>query len=88
MKPEIWESAMNIELPSELQSYVEGLVESGRYATTNEAVLEAIRLLAARERLKEQIELGQRQAAVGDVHDHDTVFGQLRAMAAEAASGQ
>jgi putative addiction module CopG family antidote len=76
---------MNIRLPQEEQSIVEALVSSGRFASAEDAVAEGIRLLASSERLRQQVQTGIEQANGGDLHDHDTVFGQLKAMAAEAA---
>jgi antitoxin ParD1/3/4 len=75
---------MNIRLPQEEQSIVEALVSSGRFASPEDAVAEGIRLLASNERLRREVQLGIDQADRGEVHDHDTVFDQLRAMAVKA----
>jgi antitoxin ParD1/3/4 len=81
---------MNIELPAEQQAFIESLVESGRFSSVDEAVSEGIRLLASKERLKQEVQIGIQQADRGDVVDHDTVFAQLRTMAVEleAENGQ
>lgn len=75
---------MEIQLPKEHRSVIESLVAAGRFSSAEDAVLEGIRLLAAKERLRSQVQIGIDQAEQGDVHDHDTVFGQLKVMAVEA----
>jgi predicted transcriptional regulator len=39
------------------------------------------------ETLRQAIQVGIDQADAGDLHDHDSVFAQLKAMAAEASNG-
>jgi putative addiction module CopG family antidote len=75
---------MEIHLPEEHRSVIETLVASGRFSSAEAAVLEGVRLLAATERLRSQVQIGIDQAERGDVHDHDTVFQQLKVMAMEA----
>jgi putative addiction module CopG family antidote len=77
---------MEIQLPEEHRSVIENLVDSGRFSSMEDAVLEGVRLLAANERLRSEVQMGINQADRGDVHDHDTVFEQLKAMAAQAES--
>ena len=76
---------MNIQLPQDQQSALESLIDTGRYSSVQEAVTEGIRLLVSNEKLREAVQVGIDQADNGELHDHDTVFGQLRAIAAEAA---
>ena len=80
---------MEIQLPEEHRSVIENLVASGRFSSVEDAVLEGVRLLAANERLRSQVQIGIDQADRGEVHEHDTVFAQLKAMAiaAEASNG-
>ena len=40
---------MNVSLTAELEAFVEGAVESGRYGSASEAVREGLRLLQERE---------------------------------------
>ena len=75
---------MDIQIPEEQQSIIEGLVASGRFSSAQEAISEGIRLLVSNERLRQEIQIGIDQADRGDLHDHDTVFAQLKAMATEA----
>ena len=78
---------MDIQLPQEQQSAIEALVTSGRFSSVQEAVSEGIRLLLSNERLREAVQVGIDQADRGELHDHDTVFAQLKAMAADATGG-
>lgn len=75
---------MEIHVPEEHLSIIKDLIAIGRFSSEEDAVLEGIRLLAANERLRREIQVGIDQADQGDVHDHDTVFNQLRTMAIEA----
>ncbi|NOY42255.1 MAG: CopG family transcriptional regulator [Planctomycetes bacterium] len=80
---------MKVDLPAEQQAIIENLVSSGRFSSAGEAVTEGLRLLVSSERLRQQVQEGIEQADRGELIDHDTVFGQLRAMAAatQAPSG-
>ena len=77
---DIW---MNINLPPDQQAFIENLVQSGRFASADEAIRECVRLLVSREQLREQVAIGIEQADRGDVMDHDTIFAELRARAAD-----
>jgi putative addiction module CopG family antidote len=77
---------VEIQLPEEHLAIIEDLVASGRFLSAEDAVLEGIRLLAANERLRSHVQVGIDQSERGDVHDHDTVFAQLKAMASQAVS--
>ena len=78
---------MNVEIPQDQRQIVEQLVASGRYSSVEEAILEGIRLLVSTEGLRRQIQIGIEQADRGEVHDHDTVFEQLRAIASPNSPG-
>jgi len=73
---------MHIDLPAEQQTFIDDLVACGRFSSPNDAICEAVRLLISREQLKQKIQVGVEQANRGMLVDHDTVFGQLRMMAA------
>jgi antitoxin ParD1/3/4 len=77
---------MNVELPAEQQAIIESLVASGRFSSAGEALTEGLRLLVSSERLSQQVQVGIDQADRGELVDHETVFGQLRAMAAGTQS--
>ena len=68
---------MNVKLPSEVNDFVRGLVVTGRFASEQEAVTEAIQLLRARERLKADVAEGFRQLDGGDWFDGEAVFEEL-----------
>ena len=78
---------MDIQLPQDQQSAIEAMVTNGRFSSVQEAVSEGIRLLVSNEKLREAVQVGIDQADRGELHDHDTVFAQLKAMAAEATGG-
>jgi antitoxin ParD1/3/4 len=77
---------MNVDLPAEQQEFIERLVASGRYPSADDAISDGVRLLVCQERLRQQVDIGIEQARSGNLLDHDTVFGQLKAMAAAAAA--
>ncbi len=72
---------MHVNLPPDQRTFIENLVQTGRFASTDEAISECVRLLVSREQLREQVDAGIRQADQGDVIDHDTVFANLRSRA-------
>ena len=72
---------MDIQIPQEQQTIIEGLVATGRYASAAEAISEGIRLLASNEKLRQEIQVGIDQADNGELHEHDTLFAQLKEMA-------
>jgi putative addiction module CopG family antidote len=78
---------MDIQLPQDQQSAIEAMVTSGRFSSVQEAVSEGIRMLVSNEKLREAVQAGIDQADRGELHDHDTVFAHLKAMAAEATGG-
>ena len=78
---------MDIQLPQDQQSAIEAMVTNGRFNSVQEAVSEGIRLLVSNEKLREAVQVGIDQADRGELHDHDTVFAQPKAMAAEATGG-
>lgn len=78
---------MEIHLPPDQLAVVEKLVASGRFTSIDEALAAGILLLASSERLREKVQEGIRQADRGEVVDHDTVFDQLRGLAASHDRG-
>ena len=78
-------SEMDIQLPQNQQLAIEALINSGRFGSVQEAVTEGVRLLVSNEKQREVVQVGIDQADNGELHDHDTVFAHLKAMAAEAA---
>jgi len=78
---------MNVPLPAELERFLSGLVESGRYESEGEAVCAALWLLKDQEELhgirlaelRKEIAIGLEQADRGELIDADEVFRRLRA---------
>ncbi len=79
---------MHIDLPTDQQTLVENLVASGRFPSVQDAVSEAINMLAAHEKLRKEIQVGVDQADRGALLEHDTVFTQLRSLAATAGRAE
>jgi len=84
----VWRAIVNVQIPQDQLAMVESLVAAGRFTSLDEAVSEGIRLLASSEQLRQLVQHGVEQADCGDLVDHDTVFSQLRALAAEQTSGR
>jgi putative addiction module CopG family antidote len=76
---------MSLGIPSELGVTVQKLIADGKYRDESEVIAEGIRLVVAREALRQAVQVGVDQAETDDLHDHDTVFAQLQAMATEAS---
>lgn len=77
---------MNIHLTPDAFQFVESLVAAGQYPTANEAVADGVRLLIARNKLREEIQIGIDDIENGRIHSHEEVFAELRATAASLAS--
>jgi len=65
---------MNVDLASEANDFVRELVVTGRFASEQEAVSEAIGLLKSRERLSAEVAEGFHQLESGEWFDGDAVF--------------
>lgn len=81
-------TTVNVSLTPELNAFLQGRVNSGRYQTTSEVVREALRLLERQEEqrdqtfleLKTKLERGAAQAENGELLDGAEVFDELREM--------
>jgi Arc/MetJ-type ribon-helix-helix transcriptional regulator len=73
------EFRMNINLPADQEDLIAQLVRSGQFGSVDEVISESLRLLVS---LRDQVSLGIEQADRGAIHDHDTVFMQLRSRVA------
>jgi antitoxin ParD1/3/4 len=69
---------MNIQLPSDAMRFVEGLVASGEYNSANDAVVDGVRLLMGRQRLRADIQKGIDELDAGLGVDGGDVFAELR----------
>ena len=74
---------MNIELPADAAQFVEGLVASGQFKSTNDAVAAGVRLLMSRQQLRAQIQVGVDELDSGLGIEGDVVFADLRQRAAK-----
>ena len=70
---------MNLNLPNDVNDFVKGLVSQGRFDSEEAAVVEGIRLLMSRERLRGEVQKGVEQLDNGQWFDEETVFGELKA---------
>ncbi len=49
---------MNLNLPSEVNDFVKGLISQGRFNSEEDAIVEGIKLLMGREQLRGEIQKG------------------------------
>ena len=78
---------MEVKLAPDQQAIIESLLTSGRFRSVDDAIAAGVRLLATTESLRQKVQVGISQADRRVVVDHDTVFAQLRSLAASAGSG-
>ena len=70
---------MNLNLPSEVNDFVKALVAQGRFSSEEDAIVEGIKLLMGRERLRGEIQKGVAQLDAGEFYDEETVFAEINA---------
>ena len=71
---------MNLNLPAESNEFVKGLVAQGKYQNEEAAVVDGIRLLMGREKLRAEIQVGINQLDRGESCDEETVFAEVEAV--------
>jgi antitoxin ParD1/3/4 len=74
---------MTFHLPEDLERFVQTKVQNGRFASANEAITEAVRLLRVREeaeeaRVKAGIQQGIEEMNAGRGRPADEVFADIR----------
>jgi antitoxin ParD1/3/4 len=77
---------MNVSLTPELELFIQSQIESGKYASTDEVILAALRAFEERERiykgrfdeLRQEIMVGVEASERGEVVDGEIVFSQLQ----------
>jgi antitoxin ParD1/3/4 len=77
---------MNVSLTPELEQFIQSQIESGKYASTDEVILAALRAFEERERiykgrfdeLRQYILVGVEASERGEVVDGEIVFSQLQ----------
>jgi antitoxin ParD1/3/4 len=62
---------MNVDLPADLQAFVQAAINSGGFKNAGDVVGEALRLLQRRERLRADVNAGLEQLERGHFQDHD-----------------
>jgi antitoxin ParD1/3/4 len=81
-----------VDLGSQLESFVEALVEEGRFASRDEVLREGVRVLQEREERFAELEASLMEAAAdidaGRFYDAGEVFDELEAKYAEMAKAQ
>jgi putative addiction module CopG family antidote len=86
--PATSEKVMNLNLPSDINNFVKGLVSQGRFDSEEAAVVEGIRMLMSREQLRGEIQKGVEQLDSGEWFDEETVFSELNAEIDKIESSQ
>ena len=79
---------MNLNLPAEANAFVKGLVAQGKYQNEEAAVVDGIRLLMGREKLRNEIQLGIEQLDRGESSDGETTFAEVNAVIDEIEASQ
>jgi antitoxin ParD1/3/4 len=75
---------MNITLKSEIEQFIQAQIASGRFASAEDVIAEAFKLLQERERqrrieeLRQKIVVGTEQIAKGQVTDGEVVFARFQ----------
>lgn len=79
---------MNLNLSAEANEFVRGLIAQGKYQNEEEAVVDGIRLLMGREKLRNEIQVGIEQLDRGEFCDEETVFAEVDAVIDEIEASQ
>ena len=70
---------MNLNLPSDINTFIRSLVSDGRFDSEEAAIIEGVRMLMGREQLKAEIQVGIDQLDSGQYFDEETVFAEVNA---------
>jgi antitoxin ParD1/3/4 len=68
---------MDVEIPSDLNPFVQQMISCGAYRDENELLIEGLRLLRSREQLRADVNAGIDQLQSGEGLDGDEVFARL-----------
>ena len=79
---------MNLEIPSDLNPFVQQLIASGSYRNENDVVIEGLRLLKSREQLRADVEAGIAELEAGLGLDGEEVLAELEEQARALACRQ
>lgn len=70
---------MNLNLPVEANDFVRSLVAQGKYQSEEAAVVDGLRLLMGRERLREKIAGGVEELERGESFNEEEVYAEVEA---------
>ena len=62
---------MSTDFSPEVNQLIAQELSRGRYASQDELLVEAVRLLGERDRLRDQVDAGERQLSAGEFTDYD-----------------
>jgi Arc/MetJ-type ribon-helix-helix transcriptional regulator len=79
---------MNLEIPVDLAPFVQRMVSQRRFLNESDVLAEGLRLLQARETLREEIERGFRQLDAGLGVAADDVYARASERIREVESGE
>ncbi|MBX3421685.1 MAG: CopG family transcriptional regulator [Pirellulaceae bacterium] len=79
---------MKLNLPDEANAFVKGLVAQGKYQNEEAAIVDGIRLLVGRERLRNEIRVGIEELDGGQSRDDQTLFSEVDAVIDEIEASQ
>lgn len=79
---------MNLELPSDVSEFVSSLVSSGRFDSKEAAIVEGVRLLMDREKLRKGIDRGVQQLDDGEWFEEGEVFKDIETEISRIESSQ
>ena len=69
---------MNVEVPSIYQSLVQRLITQGRFHSEADVVAEGLRLIDAKERLREEVETGIAELDAGNRIEASDVYAEAK----------
>jgi antitoxin ParD1/3/4 len=72
---------MNVQIPPDLNPFVEQMISCGNFRDENEILIEGLRLLRSREQLRADVNAGVEQLEKGQGIDGNEVFSRLEARA-------
>jgi putative addiction module CopG family antidote len=79
---------MELNLPHEINDFVKSLVAQGRYDSEQSVVIEGVRMLMTREKLRGEIQEGVQQLADGQWSDEEATFAEVEAEIDKIESSQ
>jgi antitoxin ParD1/3/4 len=72
---------MNVEIPADLNPFVQQMLSRGTYRNETELLVDGLRLLRSKEQLRVDVDAGIAQLEAGEGLDSNEVFARLEARA-------